>query len=67
VEARAAGGGAGEELAWRWAALMAYGREAEQGAEQAPEEEEGERGPKDFLGICKNLRDLTANWIFPLI
>jgi hypothetical protein len=41
--------------------LTAGGREAEQGAEQAPEEEEGERGPKDFFGICKNLKDLTLN------
>jgi hypothetical protein len=26
-----------------------------------------EGGPKDFLGICKNLRDFTVNRIFPLI
>jgi hypothetical protein len=24
-------------------------------------------GPKDVLGICKNLRDFTVNRIFPLI
>jgi hypothetical protein len=26
-----------------------------------------ERGPRDLLGICKNLRNLTINRIFPLI
>jgi hypothetical protein len=24
-------------------------------------------GPKDLVGICKNLRDSSVNWIFPLI
>jgi hypothetical protein len=24
-------------------------------------------GPRDLVGICKNLRDSSINWIFPLI
>jgi hypothetical protein len=37
------------------------GRGQSRGAEQAPEEEEEGRGPRDLLGIGKNLRDLTIN------
>jgi hypothetical protein len=45
---------------------MTGGRGAEeQGRCQRRKKREG--GPKDFPGICKNLRDLTVNQIFPLI
>jgi hypothetical protein len=41
----------------RWAAVLQRSR----GQSRVPEEEEGGRGPRDFLEICKNLRDLTIN------
>jgi hypothetical protein len=37
------------------------------GVEQAPEEEEEGRRPRDLVGICKNLRDSSINCIFSLI
>jgi hypothetical protein len=43
----------------------AEGRAGEQSRRQRKKKRE--RGPRDVLGICKNLRDLTVNWILPLI
>jgi hypothetical protein len=51
VERPGAGGGAGEELELRRAALTTSGREAEQGS-RVPEEEEEGRGSEGL--VCKN-------------
>jgi hypothetical protein len=62
-----AGGGTGEGLERRWQ-LAAEGQRAEQGSKARCErKKKRERGLRDLLGICKNLRDLTVNWIFPHI
>jgi hypothetical protein len=59
-----AGGGAGEGTGAAVSGADGQrqrGRGQSRGAEQAPEEEEEGRGPRDLLGIGKNLRDLTVN------
>jgi hypothetical protein len=56
VESARAGGGAGEELEWRWAALIVGGRGAEQGRQRKKK-----RGGSEGL-VCKNRksRDLIV-------
>jgi hypothetical protein len=63
VEVKAAGGGEGRP------GTAGGGATEEQRADQSMCQRRKKRGggPKDLVGICKNLRDSSVNWIFPLI
>jgi hypothetical protein len=56
----------GAARSWRWrrgsSGVVVSGADAgDREAEQALEEEEEGRGPRDLVGICKNLKDSSVN------
>jgi hypothetical protein len=55
---------------WRGAAENGRRQRSNRGAEEQRRCQRRKKrggGPKDLVGICKNLRDSSVNWIFPLI
>jgi hypothetical protein len=54
---------------WRGGERRRWPTAEEQRAEQSmcQRRKKGKEGPKDLVGICRNLRDFTINRIFPLI
>jgi hypothetical protein len=55
---------------WRGAAGNSGRQRSSRGAEEQRRCQRRKKrggGPKDLVAICKNLRDSSVNWIFPLI